>query len=452
MTTAANNRLPLGPPRGMRDFYPEDMAVRSAIFEAWHTAAQRFGFVAYDACVVESLDLLRRKAGEDIVRQIYAFQDKSGRELALRPEMTPTLARMVAARQESLAFPLKWYTIAQCFRYERMTRGRKREHYQWNLDIIGESEPTAEVEVLAAAFHALDLLQVPRDAVRVRFSSRALLSRWLTVSGVSPATHTAVFVALDRRGKVPETELTASLEAAGLTSGQTQELLAVISGGSLSDLEKRIGPDPEEARGLRRFCRLAEAAGLGEMLVFDPGIVRGLAYYTGLVFEAFDAQGALRAIFGGGRYDHLLGDLGGRPTPGVGLGFGDVVITELLQELGIQPGAKPRSGLMVGYFSEEQTECALRVAATLRARGTPVDLALRPEKARAFFGRAGRSRAREALYIGPDDLARGTLRIKDLETRTEREVPLATLLAGPPWASATAPQAPRSHSSDAGAA
>ena len=154
------------PPRGMRDFYPEDMAVRNAIFGAWTAAATRFGFQHYDACVVESLDLLKRKSGEEIIEQIYAFTDKSNRELALRAEMTPTLARMVAARQGSLSFPLKWFTIAQCFRYERMTKGRKREHYQWNLDIIGEPAVAAEAEVIATAIQALEFQGLGRNDFR----------------------------------------------------------------------------------------------------------------------------------------------------------------------------------------------------------------------------------------------------------------------------------------------
>jgi histidyl-tRNA synthetase len=187
-------------PRGMRDFYPEDMAARNAVFDVWKNASSRHGFVPYDACVVEQLSLLKRTSGEEIVDQIYAFTDKSGRELALRPEMTPTLARMVAARQTALTMPLKWYTIAQCFRYERMSKGRKREHYQWNLDIIGEPSVAAEVDVLATAATALSSLGLSAADYRIHFNSRALLADLLSSAGIPPEQHASCLLALDKLG------------------------------------------------------------------------------------------------------------------------------------------------------------------------------------------------------------------------------------------------------------
>ena len=198
------------PPRGMRDFYPEDMAWRNRVFDAWRAAADAFGFQPYDACVVESLALLQRKSGEEVSEQIYAFEDKSGRALALRPEMTPTLARMVAARQGRLHFPIKWSAIAQCFRYERMTRGRKREHYQLNLDIIGSDDVLCEAELLGAAVNAVRRMGLPDDAWRIHLSSRALLGELLAKSGIPAAQHTAVFMALDKRGKISDEDIAAT--------------------------------------------------------------------------------------------------------------------------------------------------------------------------------------------------------------------------------------------------
>ena len=192
--------ISLAPPRGMRDFYPEDMVLRNRVFDAWRAAAVASGFEHYDACVVESLALLKRKAGEEVENQVYAFQDKSGRDIALRAEMTPTLARMVAQRQGSLQFPLKWFCIAQCFRYERMTKGRKREHYQLNLDVVGEEAVSGEAEVLAAAIDAMRRMGVPDGAYRVRLSSRALLAELLAASGIAEDRHASVFLALDKRG------------------------------------------------------------------------------------------------------------------------------------------------------------------------------------------------------------------------------------------------------------
>ena len=187
-------------PRGMRDFYPEDMVLRTAIFEAWTQAARTFGFEAYDACVVENLDLLKRKGGEEITAQLYTFKDKSDRDLSLRAEMTPTLARMIVAKENEWVFPLKWFTIAQCFRYERMSRGRKREHYQWNLDIVGETSVAAEAEVVATALHALETMGLGAGDICVHVSSRAVLSDLMAHLGIPREHHAATFLCSNRTG------------------------------------------------------------------------------------------------------------------------------------------------------------------------------------------------------------------------------------------------------------
>ena len=408
----------------MRDFYPEDMAFRNRLFETWRVSAERHGFEPYDAPVVESLELLKRKSGEEITDQIYFFQDKSGRDLALRPEMTPTLARMVAARQGALTFPLKWYTIAQCFRYERMTRGRKREHYQWNLDIIGERTVAAEVEVLATAVDALSSLGLDAAAIRVHFSSRALLAALLVALGIEPQHHPATFLALDKRGKLPDPELDATLRASGLTPDQCQAVWRLLGIASLDEALAMLPPGTDVARDLTEFRAMLTDYGLADIVQFDIAVVRGLSYYTGIVFEAFDAQRQFRALFGGGRYDNLLASVGGRPETGVGLGFGDVVIAELLAELGkITPGAAP-GDLAVGYMQDAQRSCAMRLAHALRREGRQVDLALVSEKPKHFFGRVSKRPFARAIYIGPDDVTRGTARLKDLATRQETEIPL----------------------------
>ena len=220
--------MDFAPPRGMRDFYPEDMVLRNRIFDAWRAAAVAHGFEHYDACVVESLELLKRKAGEEVENQVYAFQDKSGRDIALRAEMTPTLARMVAQRQGSLQFPLKWFCIAQCFRYERMTKGRKREHYQWNIDIVGEESVLAEAEVIGAAVDALRRMGLSDGDFRVRVSSRRFLGELLAKSGIAPERHAQVFLALDKRGKMPDAEIAAMLRDGGLTDEETAAAFAVM--------------------------------------------------------------------------------------------------------------------------------------------------------------------------------------------------------------------------------
>ena len=396
----------------MRDFYPEDMAWRNLVFGAFREAGRRFGFEQYDSCPVESYELLARKAGEEVGEQIYHFLDKSERHLALRAEMTPTLARMVAQRQKELHFPLKWTAIAQCFRYERSTKGRKREHFQWNMDIIGEESVAAEAEVLGAAACALDLMGLDRSAWKIRVSSRRFLGELLAKSGIAPERHAQVFLALDKRGKMPDAEIAAMLSDGGLTAAETEAAFAIME-------TKDYSGAPE----LAELFALAASAGFADNLVFDISVIRGLSYYTGIVFECFDTAGEYRAIFGGGRYDNLLTSIGGEPTCAVGLGFGDVVVTELLKSRLAQAPAE-NGGTAIGFMTDGEREAAVRLAASMRARGERVDLALKAQKPKKFFSRAGASGAANAVFIGPDDAAAGEAKLKNLSTREETAVKL----------------------------
>ncbi|MBN2301788.1 MAG: histidine--tRNA ligase [Lentisphaerae bacterium] len=418
------------PPRGMRDFYPDDMRIRNAIFNAWRQASLAFGFDEYDACVVESLDLLIRKAGEEIVEQIYSFKDKSGRDLALRPEMTPTLARMIAARQGSLGFPLKWFTIAQCFRYERMTRGRKREHYQWNLDIVGEESVTAETEIIATAVNALKLLGLDKNSLTVRFSSRELLAELLAGLGIERRHYPTVFLTLDKRRKINDTETEQLLINAGIDAGTIKKIFSLLQIESLDQAEKMLATQHTSEHAMetiRKFMTLLDTYGISDMVAFDISVVRGLAYYTGIVFEAFDTCGEFRAVFGGGRYDNLLSDIGGKPATGVGLGFGDVVIAEILSARNKSFGNVSSGRMEVGYMEETQRITAMKIAASFRKKSYNVGLSLKPEKAKAFFSRAGKSGAQQAVFIGPDDIASGSIRLKNLISRLEERIPLSHL-------------------------
>lgn len=408
------DKISFEPPRGMRDFYPADMAWRDRVFGAFRAAADAAGFEPYDSCVVESYELLARKAGEEVGDQIYHFLDKSERHLALRAEMTPTLARMVAQRQKELSFPLKWTTVAQCFRYERTTKGRRREHYQWNIDIIGEESVMAEVEVIGAAVDALRRMGLSDGDFRVRVSSRRFLGELLAKSGIAPERHAQVFLALDKRGKMPDAEIAAMLRDGGLSEAETAAAFAVMD-------TKDFSGCPE----LVELFRLAEVAGFAGVLQFDISVIRGLSYYTGIVFECFDTAGEFRAIFGGGRYDNLLTAIGGEPATAVGLGFGDVVVTELLKSrLGENAAAAPRR-TAVGFMFPEQREAALSLAARLRRGGETVDLALKAQKPKKFFAHAADKGAAKAVFIGPDDVERGTVRVKDLSTREESEMSLS---------------------------
>lgn len=417
-------KISFEPPRGMRDFYPEDMVWRNRVFDAFRAAGEAAGFEPYDACVVESYELLARKAGEEVGEQIYHFRDKSDRHIALRAEMTPTLARMVAQRQGSLAFPIKWTTIAQCFRYERMTKGRKREHYQWNCDIIGEESVLAEVEVLGAACDALRRMGLSKDDFRVHVSNRALLSELLAASGIPADRHAQVFLALDKRGKMPDEEIAAMLRDGGVDDAGVKATFAIMDLRTLDEAERLAGAGSPAVAQLRELFRLAGLAGFADCLVFDISVIRGLSYYTGIVFECFDTQREFRAIFGGGRYDNLLTTIGGDPATAVGLGFGDVVVTELLKaRLGADAPA-PKKGVYVGWMFPEQRDAALKLAAKLRAQGECVNLALRKAKPKQFFSRAGASSCAKAVFLGPDDVAAGRAKMKDLATREETALEL----------------------------
>jgi len=406
----------------MRDFYPEDMRLRNRIFDSWRAAAVASGFQPYDACVVESLDLLQRKAGEEIVNQIYSFEDKSGRHLALRPEMTPTLARMIAARQGALAFPVKWFTVAQCFRYERMTRGRKREHYQLNLDIVAEDAVTAEAEVLFTAIEALRRMGVPDAVYKIRLSNRALLSELLASLGIPPSAHNGVFIALDKKGKIPEDEIEAIMQAEGLDATACKSAFDLMNINSLDDAAAIAGPDSPAIARVRELLSLLDEYGVRNQIVFDISVIRGLSYYTGIVFEAFDTAGEFRAIFGGGRYDNLLSTIGGKPASAVGLGFGDVVIGEIIASLNL-PDPATFDCVAVGYMTADERAAATRLTARLRSEGRAVSLQLRPVKAKAFFTFAAQQ-ATEAIFIGPDDRMAGFAKCKNLASREQTDLPL----------------------------
>ena len=411
---AMAEKLSFEAPRGMRDFYPDDMLWRNRVFDAFRAAGAAAGFEPYDACVVESYELLARKAGEEVGGQIYHFLDKSDRHLALRAEMTPTLARMVAQRQKELPLPLKWTTIAQCFRYERMTKGRKREHYQWNVDIIGEDSILAEVEVIGAAVDALRRMGLTTKDFRVHVSSRRFLGELLAASGIPAERHAQVFLALDKRGKMPDVEIAAMLKDGGLSDDDVAATFRIMGTKSCDGCAE-----------LTELFHLARIAGFADALEFDISVIRGLSYYTGIVFECFDTAGEFRAIFGGGRYDNLLTTIGGEPATAVGLGFGDVVVTELLKARLGADAVKTRAGVAVGFMFPEQRDAALALAMRLRAEGRQVDLALKPQKPKRFFAHADAHRAAKAVFIGPDDVEKGVARMKDLEAREETELCLS---------------------------
>lgn len=410
----------LSPPRGTRDFYPAEMRLRSWLHGRFREVARRFGFEEYDAPVVESADLYVRKAGEEIVDQIYTFQDKSGRGLALRPEMTPSLARMVLQRGGALGLPIKWFSVPQCWRYERMTRGRRREHFQWNMDVFGVPGVTAEAELLAAAVALFEDVGLTAGDVDVRVSSRRLLEGLLQAEGVGDDLFGPVCVLLDKLEKVPREAVEEELRNLGVEAAVIDRALEFASCATLEEA-RALGGDEQGLQDLERLFELAAAYGCAGWLRFDPSLVRGLAYYTGVVFEAFPARGEWRALCGGGRYDRLLSTFGGRDVPACGFGFGDAVIMELLKDLGRLPELPGRVDDVVFAFAGDLRAPAMEVAARLRRSGRSVDLILEERRMKWAFRHADAAGAARLVLLAPEEWERGVVKVRDLSTGKEVE-------------------------------
>jgi histidyl-tRNA synthetase len=408
MATSSFARLP-----GFRDFPPEELALRSHIQDAWRRVSRRYGFLEYDGPPLEPLQLYVEKSGAEIVGQLYNFTDKGGREVALRPEMTPSLARILGDRSRGMSKPIRWFSTPQLFRYERQQRGRLREHYQWNADIVGEDDLTE------------------RD-FRARVSDRRLLREVLLAEGVPEDRLPAAFGIIDKLERMPpEKSRSLLLTEAELGSDEADALIELLqAGGGLASVRERFAGNEAvgtELARLSEYVAILTAMGLGSYVEVDLRIVRGLAYYTGIVFELFDVQGSLRAICGGGRYDRLLELVGGEPLPAVGFGMGDVVLGELLAERGLLPVYTRALDYFVVPVSAEQRTEALRIAHALRDKGHSVAYALEELGVAKQLKAADREGAREVLIVGPDELARGCVVAKDMGSGSEREISLAEL-------------------------
>ena len=413
--------------RGTRDFYPEDMRLRNWLFERFHSAARSHGFEEYDAPVLESEELYTRKAGEEIVGQLYNFEDKGGRRVALRPEMTPSLARMVMARAGGLALPIKWYSIPQCWRYERTQRGRGREHYQWNVDIWGMNGIEADAELLSVLVQFFDSVGLSSEDLVIRISSRKVLEEVLGSLGLEGEIFAQTCVIVDKMDKLPEDVIEAQLSDLGLSSESISTIRSVLGITELESLSSALASDSEALIELQTLFSLCDSYGISDWVSFDASVVRGLAYYTGPVFEAHDRAGNLRAICGGGRYDKLIGTLGGNDLPATGFGFGDMVVMELLADKGLLPELSNGVGDVVFGMGTELRGAAMQVAAKLRSAGRTVDLVLEDKKMKWVFKHAERCGATRLVMVMPDEWAEGKVRIKDLDTGEESTVAMEDL-------------------------
>lgn len=395
---------------GFRDFYPEEQARRRVLFDRWAAVARAHGFAEIDAPTVEPLELYRKKSGDELVGQLFSFTDRGEREIALRPELTPTVARMVAARHRELRRPVRWFSLGSFFRLERPQRGRTREFCQFNCDMFGVSGPGADAEMIALLIALLRAAGLGAEDFAVRVSDRAIWNDFGARAGLDEAGVAALLQAVDKLGREPAERTDARLREAGVNPAEARAFLEE--------------PAEEEPAFAPLRAEIAQR-GLGDFVVFDRSVVRGLAYYTGVVFEAFDRKGELRAIAGGGRYDGLLAKVsdGAADLPAAGFAIGDVVIMELIAgnaraaaSLEAEAGRLLAGDVYLVIADETARARALELATSLRAAGVRTDFPLRPEKVGRQFQTAEQSGCRLAVVFGAEW---PEVRIKVLATREE---------------------------------
>ncbi len=418
--------------KGFRDFYPEDMIIRNRIIDAWREVSLRNGFVEYEGPMLEYLDLYRVKSGDEIVGQLFSLTDRGGRELAIRPEQTPTLARMVNARIRSLPRPIKWFSIPWLCRAENPQRGRGREFFQWNVDVIGSDAALADAECIFTLADLLAELDLSPSEARIFLSSRSLITAALSAVGVGPSRHEALLPILDKRDKVPPEAFAELCAKEGLTAEQVGAISAFQDAETLDEAAARLdGSDTvaAECAKLAEVMAILERMGAGDYCRLDLHVVRGLAYYTGVVYEAFDADRSMRALAGGGRYDNLLEMLGGPAVGATGFGMGDMVLRVLLAERGKLPDTAPACDCYVVDAGADLFDAAVSVAAELRRAGLRTNLSYKRQNLSKQLKAASRSGAAVAVIVGAELAASGEVTVKDLATGDQRRVKRALLAA-----------------------
>lgn len=411
------------PYKGARDFYPEDMRLRNLIFSAWHEVCQSFGYEEYDAPILEPVDLFTAKSGDELVNeQGYNFVDRGGREVMLRPEMTPSVSRMVAARRQELPLPIRWYSIPNCWRYERPQKGRGREFYQLNVDLFGVDLSLAEIEMLQIIDAIMQRFGAKRDIYEIKVNSRVfmnyLLRDWLGLDEVEQKTISRL---IDRMHKMPSPEFIGLIEAAISPTlreqGAASKLLAVLKADKLENL-------PEELKGNDGLKNVVEITDTLKSLgitnvTFDPSLIRGLDYYTDFVFEVFDTDPEnRRSIFGGGRYDSLVGLFGVENLPTIGFGMGDIVFGEFLKGHGLIPEDKTTTEVTVIPIGDTMP-AAQKVAAELREMGVKAALDITARKTEKMLKSAIKSGVRYVVFVGEQEVESGQFKLKDLKQSTE---------------------------------
>jgi histidyl-tRNA synthetase len=414
------------PVKGTRDFYPSEMSVRNWIVDGWKRVSVRNGFEEYDGPIFEYLKMFQMKSGDEIVEQLFSLKDRGGRDLAIRPEITPTLARMVNQRINSLPRPIKWFSVPRLCRAERPQKGRLREFFQWNIDIIGVDDVLADAEVIFCAVDYLQEAGLTSDDIIVRISSREMLAALLKSIGIAPEELEPLYAVLDKRSKLPDEAFEEMLAEQVAEKEKRDNIIELMGAESLEEigrcveLSETAGKSVDE---LRRLFELLGTMGVAEFCRFDIGIVRGLAYYTGIVFEIYDKGSELRAIGGGGRYDDLLKQFGGPNIPATGFGIGDCVLGILLEEKGLlqKQLASWQPDYFVAFADGKYFEKAVEIAAKLRRRGCSANFSYRNTSLAKQLKQASAQKARECVIVGAE-LEEGQLAVKDMGTGDQRLV------------------------------
>jgi len=412
--------MKIPPVKGTRDFYPPDMAIRNFIVDGWKKVSLRNGFEEYDGPIFEYLKMYQIKSGDEIVEQLFSLTDRGGRDLALRPEITPTLARMVNQQINALPKPIKWFSVPRLFRAERPQKGRLREFFQWNIDIIGINQSTADAEIIFTTVDYLRNVGLTPNDVKIRISSRKLLAAVLKSYGVPDEKLESLYVVLDKKAKLPADTFEKMLAEQVPDKETLARISAFMEIDSLPELGELIDAGSEEFvayNEIKEVLDTLETMGVGDFCIYDPGIVRGLAYYTGIVFEVHDAVGDLRAICGGGRYDNLLRDFGGPAISATGMGMGDCVLEILLREKGLLDKQVPKRQIdyfvaCIGHIGNE----AWRIIAKLRSMGYSANISYKTGGLSKQLKEASAQNAGKCIIIGEEELKEGKIGIKDMAT------------------------------------
>ena len=419
---------------GTRDFFPQEMRLQRWLFETQRSLCRSYGYEEYASPLLESMDLYRSKSSEEIVNeQVYSFTDRGRRELAIRPEMTPSLARMISSRQRELPRPVRWFSIANFMRYERPGHGRLREFFQLNVDLLGASGASGNAEILSLAADILTAYGAKTDEFQIRYNDRRLLESYLNIEENKDSLIRRISRVIDKRAKLSATEFDKLLEESFFDLGKEKERLKKrlkkflsLSKKDMEELGRSKKIDAQALGELSELESILRNSSCKDALCFDPGLVRGFDYYTGFVFEIYDCDPKnSRSILGGGRYDGLLELLGVEPMPAVGFGLGDVTLEHFLRTHGHIPKELEASetGLFLVLMSEELKEECFLLAQELRSQGIAVEQALEPtRKLGRQFEIAQKKGRRFALILGEEELARGVVSVKNLSDGKQEKI------------------------------